>query len=75
MICACCIYDVCVCCVCHVCMCWKVGLLGIFWVLGCKVTAVSKRQEDPTIFLSREGEGLMISGSWVGRLGDWCSWV
>lgn len=53
-------------------MCWKMGLLGIFWVLGCKVTAVSKRQEEPTVFLSREGEGQMISGSWVGGLRYWC---
>lgn len=46
------------------------GTVKKFLVLGCKVTAVSKRQEDPTIFLCREGVGQMISGSWVGRLGD-----
>lgn len=49
-----CVVSVCVVCVwyVHVHVCWRIGLLGIFWVLGCNITVINKREKDCTIFLS-----------------------
>lgn len=76
VMCLCCMCDLCVLymwlCMCVLCVyALEGGTVRKFLVLGCKVTAASKRQEDPTLFLCREGVGQMISGSWVGGLGDW----